>query len=68
VQSEFDSIRVVDEPTALQLLGLSPRTWDRLRAAGDLPIKTRLSTRRVGYRLSDLRAWLDARREPQPAA
>jgi predicted DNA-binding transcriptional regulator AlpA len=66
--SEFDSIRVVDEPTALQLLGLSPRTWDRLRAAGDLPVKTQLSPRRVGYRVADLKAWLDARREPQTAA
>jgi predicted DNA-binding transcriptional regulator AlpA len=58
----FDSVRVVDEFTAIQLSGLSPRTWDRLRARGETPPITQLSSRRVGYRLIDLRAWLDARR------
>jgi predicted DNA-binding transcriptional regulator AlpA len=65
---DFDSVRVVDEPTAIQLLNLSGRTWDRLKALGDVPPITRLSKRRIGYRVADLKAWLDARREPQTAA
>jgi predicted DNA-binding transcriptional regulator AlpA len=69
----FDLVRVVDEPTAIMLVGVSPRTWDRLRAKGDIPPITKLGDRRIGYRLLDLKAWLDARRvtangEPLTAA
>ncbi len=60
----LNSVRVVDEPTAIMLTGVSPRTWDRLRARGETPPHTRLSERRIGYRLVDLKAWLDARRVP----
>jgi predicted DNA-binding transcriptional regulator AlpA len=56
------SVRVVDRPTAIALTGISPRTWDRLEAKGETPPKTRLSANRVGYRVSDLKAWLDSRR------
>jgi predicted DNA-binding transcriptional regulator AlpA len=67
--SDFDSVRVVDEPTAILLTGVSPRTWDRMRARGETPPITKLSERRIGYRLVDLKAWLDARRVgAQPAA
>jgi predicted DNA-binding transcriptional regulator AlpA len=60
--SDFDSVRVVDEPTAIKLVGVSPRTWDRMRARGETPPVTKLSARRIGYRVSDLAKWLDARR------
>jgi predicted DNA-binding transcriptional regulator AlpA len=60
----LDSIRVVDEQTAIMLTGVSPRTWDRLRARGEAPPATKLSERRIGYRIVDLKAWLDARRVP----
>jgi hypothetical protein len=67
--SDLDSIRVVDEPTAIMLVGVSPRTWDRLRARGETPPITRLSAHRIGYRVLDLRTWLDARRVgPAPEA
>jgi predicted DNA-binding transcriptional regulator AlpA len=58
----FDSVRVVDEPTAISLVGLSRDTWDRLRARGEAPPVTKISERRIGYRLIDLKVWLDARR------
>jgi predicted DNA-binding transcriptional regulator AlpA len=45
------------------MVGLSDRTWDRLEARGETPPKTRLSLNRIGYRASDVAAWLDARRE-----
>jgi predicted DNA-binding transcriptional regulator AlpA len=65
----LDSVRVLDEPTAIKLAGVSPRTWDRMRARGETPPITQISERRIGYRLIDLRAWLDARRVgAQPAA
>jgi hypothetical protein len=37
----FDLVRVVDEQTAIMLTGVSPRTWDRLRARGEAPPATR---------------------------
>lgn len=60
----FDLVRVVDEQTAIMLTGVSPRTWDRLRARGEAPPATKLSERRIGYRIVDLKNWLDARRVP----
>jgi predicted DNA-binding transcriptional regulator AlpA len=60
----FNLVRVVDEQTAIMLTGVSPRTWDRMRARGETPPITKLSERRIGYRLVDLKAWLDARRLP----
>ena len=63
VNDDLDSIRVLSEPKTIQAVGVSDRTWDRLKAIGDVPPKTRLSEGRIGYRVSDIRAWLDARRE-----
>jgi predicted DNA-binding transcriptional regulator AlpA len=60
--SDLDSIRVLDEASTILATGVSPRTWDRLRAKGDIPTITRLSERRIGFRLVDIEAWLDARR------
>ena len=64
----FESVRVVDEPTAIKIIGVSPRTWDRMRARGETPPITKISERRIGYRLTDLKAWLDARRVDTNAA
>jgi predicted DNA-binding transcriptional regulator AlpA len=65
---DYESVRVVDRPTAIKLTNLSQRTWARLEARGDTPPKTRLSANRTGYRLSDLKAWLDARRMSEAPA
>jgi predicted DNA-binding transcriptional regulator AlpA len=54
--------RVLNDRATSELVGVSPRTWDRMRAAGDVPPLTRLSKYRVGYRLLDILAWLDGRR------
>jgi len=59
---DYESVRVVDRPTAISIAGETPRTRDRLEARGETPPKTRLSPNRTGYRLADLKAWLDARR------
>lgn len=65
---EFESVRVVNQPTAIRLLNLSEKTWERMRLQGKTPPATRISDRRIGYRISDLQRWLDSRREPQTAA
>ena len=53
--------RVVDEKTAAEFIGLSRMTLERLRKLGTAPKHIVLSPRRLGYRICDLLAWLDAR-------
>ena len=63
----IEAVKVLNRRDAIAQLGLSERTFQRLEATGDGPPKTRLSEGRVGYRVCDLAAWLDARREVQSA-
>ena len=58
----INPLQVFDRSTTLKILNLSDRTLDRLEARGEGPPKTQLSPGRVGYRASDLAAWLDNRR------
>jgi predicted DNA-binding transcriptional regulator AlpA len=60
---DLDAVRVLTRSETLRVLGISDRTFDRIEYAGDGPPKTRISTGRIGYRVSDLKAWLDRRRE-----
>ncbi len=59
----LDELKVYTKRETQKLIGLSGRTWDRLEARGETPPKTRLSLNRIGHRASDIRRWLDARRE-----
>jgi hypothetical protein len=54
--------QVITEEEARHLCGISPRTWSRLRYAGDGPPFTRITDKRHGVRLIDLVVWLDERR------
>ena len=63
----LESVRVVSRSEAWRVCSLSPDTWERLERLGKTPPITRLSERRVGYRLTDLQKWLDARRELREA-
>jgi hypothetical protein len=60
-------VRVVDEPTAIKTVGVCPNTWEKLKRLGEGPPVTRLSERRLGYRIIDLEKWLDGRREQMTA-
>lgn len=64
---DLDSVRVISKAKAREVLSLSENTWDRMEARGELPPATQLSPRRVGYRIIDLKNWLDARRVGQAA-
>ena len=55
-----DELKVYTKKETQKLLGLSGRTWDRLEALDETPPKTRLSPNKIGYRASDIAAWLDA--------
>jgi predicted DNA-binding transcriptional regulator AlpA len=59
---DVNSIRVLSEPELLRVLGLSDRTFDRMKQRGDAPPKTQLSVGRVGYRVCDVEEWLDKKR------
>lgn len=64
---DTDLIKVLTRREAIEAVGVSEKTWERLEALGDVPIKTRLSQGRVGFRVVDIAAWLDARRETASA-
>ena len=53
--------RVLDEKTAAEFIGLSHVTLERMRKLATAPRHLALSPRRLGYRIADLLAGLDAR-------
>ncbi len=52
---------VLTEPQVCVLVGFSPDTLHRLHRNGEGPVRTQLSERRHGYRLGEIRRWLDQR-------
>jgi predicted DNA-binding transcriptional regulator AlpA len=59
----LENLRVLSEPEAIRLTGISKPTWERMRARGETPPLVRISRRRIGYRVGDLRKWIEARIE-----
>ena len=57
----MNELQVLTLSEASSLLSVSIPVMDRWRAAGEGPRFIRLSARRIGYRLSDLRAWIESR-------
>jgi predicted DNA-binding transcriptional regulator AlpA len=57
-----DNDRLLSRRQLAELTGLSVDTLGRMARRGNGPPVTRISERRVGYRLLDLRLWLDAQR------
>ena len=68
MSDDFEDIRVVGRKKAAELANISADTWDRMEKRDQTPPRTKISERRIGYRVADLRAWLDGRREKQGAA
>jgi predicted DNA-binding transcriptional regulator AlpA len=52
---------IVSREQASVILGVSIDTLKRLVAAGKGPPRIKVSEKRVGYRISDLKAWLEQR-------
>jgi len=61
-------LKVLTRPQVIALLGVSETTFDRLEAKGEGPQKIKLADRRIGYRVCDVQAWQEARRENRGAA
>lgn len=55
------SDKILDEPTAAARLGVSPRTLRRQAENGAGPERLKISTRRIGYRESDVLDWIASR-------
>ena len=53
--------RVLDARQGADFLNISVKTFRRLGWAGKLPPALRVSDRKLGWRKSDLRAWLKSR-------
>src|SRR5690349_5604011 len=53
--------RVIPRLATIDAVGLSEASWERLERKGDTPPRIQLSARRVGYRLQDVIAWIQAR-------
>jgi predicted DNA-binding transcriptional regulator AlpA len=51
---------VVPRKQAASICGVSTDTLDRLSDKGEGPRRLKLSARRVGYRMSDIEAWLQS--------
>jgi predicted DNA-binding transcriptional regulator AlpA len=62
-----DDIRVIADGKMPATLDISPSTWLKLKNLGDTPPKATISEGRFGYRVSDIKKWLDAR-TPKPTA
>jgi predicted DNA-binding transcriptional regulator AlpA len=60
--------RIITQEQAAEVCDLHQATLKRLRITGEGPPVIRLSQKRIGYRIRDLRAWLDARTEQTTAA
>lgn len=61
VGSYSELLRVLSRRQTIALVGVSEKTWERLEAVGDIPIKTQLSQGRVEHRLDHIKEWLDGR-------
>jgi predicted DNA-binding transcriptional regulator AlpA len=57
----LSAIRVLSEGETAKVIGVSTDTLRRMAQRGEAPPRLELSTRRIGYRVRDIAAWLDAR-------
>ena len=53
----------LDLPSVAEALSLSMATVKKLVAAGDLPKPRQLTAKRVGWRVTDIEAWVESRPE-----
>lgn len=64
---ELAGKRVLGTRKAAEFVGLSDREWDRRRAAGETPVPVELGTRKLGYTVESLIAWIEARKKTAAA-
>lgn len=60
-------LRLVFFDEVAERLHLSRRTLRRMWQAGEMPEPIRISPRRLAWRADELAAWLNSRRQTEPA-
>lgn len=63
--------RFIGEPERREITGYSRGHWFRLERDGKVPQRVKLGARKVGWRLSEIMRWMEARtaeRDVPPAA
>lgn len=53
--------RIIREPERKQITGRSTASWWRDERAGKVPARVRLGDNAVGWRLSEIMAWVESR-------
>jgi predicted DNA-binding transcriptional regulator AlpA len=66
--AELAAKRVLGTSQAAAFVGVSVRSWERMRAEGKTPPAVQLGTRRLGYTVEALNMWIVARTQPQSTA
>jgi predicted DNA-binding transcriptional regulator AlpA len=65
--AELAQKRVLGTRQAAAFVCLSVPEWERRRAAGETPPAVQLGTRKLGYTIESLIAWIKARQQPTAA-
>jgi predicted DNA-binding transcriptional regulator AlpA len=65
---ELAQKRILGTRQAATFVGVSPRTWEQMRAAGKTPAAVHLGTRKLGYTIESLIGWIAERTHEQTAA
>lgn len=55
--------RILSTSQAAEYVGMSDKHWRLMHGRGETPRAKRIGERRLGWRLSDLDAWIDSREE-----
>lgn len=55
--------QVITKGEAAEMIGVSTDTLDRMHQRGEGPPRVKLSDRRVGFRMRELRAWIAKKTE-----
>ena len=65
---ELGKHRILATRQACEFVGVSIPQWRRLRRDGEAPPGIMLGTRRQGWTIGTLIAWLESRQQPRAAA
>jgi predicted DNA-binding transcriptional regulator AlpA len=66
--AELARHRILDTNETCKFIGVSVAQWRRLRSGGEAPAPVMIGTRKHGWKVGDLIAWIDSRALQQTAA
>jgi predicted DNA-binding transcriptional regulator AlpA len=66
--AELARHRILDTNETCKFIGVSVAQWRRLRTNGEAPALVMIGTRKHGWKVGDLIAWIDSRASAQMSA